>query len=71
MPVNYEPYDLDIVCVVVDDVRRCFSITTDRDAMAVCQDTLTKPANDLEWYDELLKQTTIDPETNAPMVRDW
>lgn len=71
MAANREPYDLDIVCVVVDDVRRCFSITSNRDDMAVCQDTLTKPATDLEWYDELLKQTTCDPETNAPMVRDW
>jgi len=71
MAANREPYDLDIVCVIVDDVRRCFSITNNRDDMAVCQDTTTKPANDLEWYNELLKQTTCDPETNAPMVRDW
>ena len=71
MAANREPYDLDIVCVMVDGVRRCFSITTNRDDMAVCQDTATKPANDLEWYEELLKQTTCDPETNAPMVRDW
>ena len=39
--------------------------------MAVCQDTATKPANDEEWYAELVKQLTVDADTNAPMVRDW
>lgn len=71
LAVNPEVSDIEIVCVVVDSVRRCFSIATDRDTMPVCQDTTTKPANDEEWYAELVKQLTVDPETNAPVVKDW
>ena len=64
--------ELEIVCILDDDgVRRCFSITTDRALMPVCQDTETMPSNDNEWYAELVKQSTVDFETNAPIVKDW
>ena len=68
---NPEVTDIEIVCVVVDSVRRCFSVAVDRDNMAVCQDTATKPANFEEWYAELVKQLTVDADTNAPIVKDW
>ena len=71
MAHNPEVTDIEIVCVVVDSVRRCFSVAVDRDNMAVCQDTTTTPANDEEWYAELVKQLTVDADTNAPIVKDW
>jgi hypothetical protein len=64
--------DFEIVCILDDDgVRRCFSIATDRTLMPVCQDTTVMPSNDNEWYAELVKQLTVDAETNAPIVKDW
>lgn len=63
--------DIEIVCILdSENIRRCFSITTDRTLMPVCQDTNTMPTNDNEWYEELIKQTNAD-ESNAPIVKDW
>jgi len=62
----------EIVCIIDDqDIRRCFSIATDRTLMPVCQDTTTMPSTDEEWYEELVKQSTTDIETNAPIIKDW
>jgi hypothetical protein len=62
---------IEIVCIIDDqDIRRCFSIATDRTLMPVCQDTTTMPSNNEEWYLELVKQSTVE-EDNAPIVKDW
>ena len=39
--------------------------------MPVCDNTTSKPTNDNEWYNELFKQTTINPETEAAVIKDW
>ena len=64
--------DIEIVCVIDDGgTRRCFSIAVDRNLMPVCHTTDTKPTNDIEWYNELFKQTAINPETEAVVIKDW
>lgn len=64
--------DIEIVCVIDDGGnRRCFSIATDRNQMPVCDNTTSKPTNDNEWYNELFKQTTINQETQAAIIKDW
>ena len=64
--------EFEIVCILdTDGIRRCFSIATDRTLMPVCQDTTVMPATDEAWYEELVKQSTADPVTNAPVIKDW
>ena len=62
-------FAIEIVCVDIDGVKRCFSIAQDRDEMPLCPSTETRPTTDEEWYEELLKQSNAD-EDDAPIQRD-
>ena len=53
-------FAIEIVCVDVDGVKRCFSIAQDRDEMPLCPSTENRPTTDEEWYEELVKQANAD-----------
>ena len=72
MALNPEVTEIEIVCIVDDtDTRRCFSIAVDRDNAPVRPEVTTKPASDIEWYNEFVAQLDMsDPEVGA-IVKDW